>query len=133
MRFGAGESDFYLTKLGEGRVLTSLLGTDSDGSDGWSTTFSTKEFLSFTDNLVIVHIEVLNADGAMLVGDAGIARVQTCADLDASGDVGFADLLILRASWGPCPGCPPDFDDSGDIGFGDLLILLANWGPCPES
>ena len=51
------------------------------------------------------------------------------ADLDADGDVDFADLLFLLNSWGPCvPGsCPADLDASGGVGFADLLILLASW------
>ena len=56
-------------------------------------------------------------------------------DLDASGDVGVKDLLILLGAWGPCPpkgDCPADFDDSGDVGVKDLLFLLGNWGACPK-
>ena len=55
-------------------------------------------------------------------------------DIDASGDVGVKDLLILLGAWGPCPkkeDCPADFDTSGDVGVKDLLFLLGNWGPCP--
>ena len=55
-------------------------------------------------------------------------------DLDASGDIGVKDLLILLGEWGPCPkqgDCPADFDDSGAVGVKDLLILLGNWGQCP--
>ena len=55
-------------------------------------------------------------------------------DLDASGDVGVKDLLILLGEWGPCPkkgDCPADFDASGDVGVKDLLFLLGAWGPCP--
>lgn len=54
------------------------------------------------------------------------------ADLDGSGDVGFADLLAVLASWGACAGCAADLDRSGDVGFADLLALLARWGPCAE-
>ncbi len=52
-------------------------------------------------------------------------------DLDGDGSVGVNDLLILLASWGPCPDCndcPADLDGSCSVGVGDLLILLANWG-----
>ncbi|NNF42292.1 MAG: hypothetical protein HKN62_04455 [Phycisphaerales bacterium] len=53
------------------------------------------------------------------------------ADLDGSGDVGFADLLTVIAAWGPCVGvCPADLDGSGDVGFADLLTTLSAWGPC---
>ena len=50
-------------------------------------------------------------------------------DLDSSGNVSVADLLVLFAQWGT-PG-PADFDESGAVDTNDLLILFANWGPCP--
>lgn len=52
-------------------------------------------------------------------------------DLDGDGSVGVSDLLILLASWGPCPDCnvcPADLDGDCTVGVSDLLILLANWG-----
>ena len=52
-------------------------------------------------------------------------------DLDGDGSVGVSDLLILLASWGPCPpkgDCTADLNDDGNVGVADLLILLANWG-----
>ncbi len=49
---------------------------------------------------------------------------------DFDGVVGFDDLLILLAAWGPCAECVEYLDASGDVGFSDLLILLAAWGPC---
>ncbi len=55
-------------------------------------------------------------------------------DLDADGDVGVKDLLILLGSWGACPptgDCPADFDNTGDVGVKDLLSLLGAWGQCP--
>ncbi|MCP3939439.1 MAG: hypothetical protein GY708_29180, partial [Actinomycetia bacterium] len=52
------------------------------------------------------------------------------ADLDGSGDVGFADLVALLAAWGPCVDCPADLDGDGSVAFGDLVAMLASWGPC---
>jgi probable HAF family extracellular repeat protein len=52
----------------------------------------------------------------------------TSGDLDGNGIVDAADLAILLASWGPCPGCPADLDGDGTVGPADLSILLANWG-----
>ena len=53
-------------------------------------------------------------------------------DLNGDGIVGVADLLILLASWGPCPPepdpCPADLDGDGTVGIADLLLLIANWG-----
>ena len=60
--------------------------------------------------------------------------VKCFSDLDASGDVGVKDLLILLGVWGPCPpkgDCPADFDNTGDVGVKDLLVLLGAWGLCP--
>ena len=55
------------------------------------------------------------------------------ADLDDSGDVGFADVLAILAAWGPCEGeCAEDLDGSGSVDFGDILVVLAAWGPCPS-
>lgn len=54
------------------------------------------------------------------------------ADLDGDGEVGFGDLVILLAAWGPCPGggdpCAADLDGDGEVGFADLLELIAAWG-----
>ena len=52
-------------------------------------------------------------------------------DVDGDGSVGASDLLILLASWGPCPPkgeCTADLNNDGSVGAADLLILLANWG-----
>jgi plastocyanin len=49
------------------------------------------------------------------------------ADLSGDGIVSFADLLLLLAEWGACPGCPADLDCDGEVGFLDLLALLASW------
>ncbi len=53
-------------------------------------------------------------------------------DLDCSGSVGFADLLIMLSSWGRCPKppapCSADLNGDGTVGFADVLVLLGNWG-----
>ena len=56
---------------------------------------------------------------------------ESCSgDVDGSGDVGFDDVLLILAAWGPCEGCPEDLDGDDDVDFDDLLIALAGWGPC---
>lgn len=52
------------------------------------------------------------------------------ADIDASGDVGFPDLLEVLVAWGAADG-PADLDGTGVVDFGDILLLLTAWGPCP--
>jgi hypothetical protein len=61
--------------------------------------------------------------------------IRTCpADLDQSGEVGFADLTELLSAWGACAAsCPEDLDDDGKVGFADLTELLSAWGQCPVS
>ncbi|MCP3906107.1 MAG: hypothetical protein GY715_20990 [Planctomycetes bacterium] len=53
------------------------------------------------------------------------------ADLNGNNVVDFADVLLIIAAWGPCPGCPEDLDGSGDVGFGDILVVIGSWGACP--
>jgi hypothetical protein len=52
-------------------------------------------------------------------------------DVNYDGAVDTADLLMLLADWGPCPGCPTDIDGDGDVDTADLLTLLGNWGGPP--
>jgi T5SS/PEP-CTERM-associated repeat protein len=49
-------------------------------------------------------------------------------DINNDGVVNTADLLLLLAAWGDCPGCPEDLNDDGVVNTTDLLTLLANWG-----
>lgn len=84
----------------------------------------------------------MNDDGAIdlaisnWLGDDVSVLLNDCppvcaADLDGSGDVGFADLTQLLSAWGPCAApCPEDLDANGDVGFTDLTALLSTWGPC---
>jgi hypothetical protein len=53
------------------------------------------------------------------------------ADLDASGDVSLADLLLVLTAWGDCPACPADLDGDGGVSMDDLLLVLHAWGSCP--
>ncbi len=52
-------------------------------------------------------------------------------DLDGDGVVGFAEILRVLGSWGPCPGaCYADVTGDDEIGFADILRILGAWGPC---
>lgn len=52
----------------------------------------------------------------------------TPGDFNGDGSVGGADLGLLLAVWGPCPGCPEDLNGDGVVDGGDIGLLLANWG-----
>jgi hypothetical protein len=57
-------------------------------------------------------------------------QLAACFDVNADGAVGFAEILAILATWGPCAECPGDLDGDGAIGFADLLAVLAEWGSC---
>ncbi len=52
------------------------------------------------------------------------------ADLNHDGSVNGADLGMLLAAWGACPGgtCPADINGDGVVNGADLGALLAAWG-----
>lgn len=63
-----------------------------------------------------------------------IARWQGCAtdscataDINCDGTVNGADLGLLLAGWGACPGCPADLNGDGVVDGSDLGILLGAW------
>ena len=64
-----------------------------------------------------------------------LCRCTDClADLDLDRVVGYSDMLIVLANWGPCTGigcCPGDVNGDGNVDFTDLNLVLASWGPCP--
>ena len=50
-----------------------------------------------------------------------------CADINDSGEVDVADLLLLLASYGSA-NADADIDGSGEVDVADLLSLLAGYG-----
>ncbi len=55
----------------------------------------------------------------------------TCdGDLDGSGALDFADVMMIVVGWGPCDACPEDIDRDGTVGFSDILYVLGHWGAC---
>ena len=79
----------------------------------------------------------LNADGQIdaLDRQTWIDAVGTIAgDADLDGNVGFADFLVLSASFGQTAGwANGDFDGNGSVQFGDFLLLSANFGQSQAS
>ena len=49
------------------------------------------------------------------------------ADFNGDGLVNGADVGLLLAAWGPCPGCPEDLNDDGVVNGADLGLLLVEW------
>ena len=51
-------------------------------------------------------------------------------DVIPDGNVNIADLMVVLASWGECPGCPGDTNGDGWVDVQDLLNVMEWWGPC---
>lgn len=85
-----------------------------------------------SDGITALNIDLTNSvNSPTNFAEESGSVVVSChpADLDADGEVTFADLLTLLSSWGECL-CPADFDRSGAVDFIDLLEVLGGWGPC---
>jgi len=50
------------------------------------------------------------------------------ADFNGDGVVNGADLGLLLAAWGSCPGCTEDLNGDGVVNGADLGLLLADFG-----
>jgi hypothetical protein len=61
-----------------------------------------------------------------------VDHVPCPADLDWDGAVGYADLLLVLANWGPCDLlCPGDANEDDTTGYQDVIAVLSAWGDCP--
>jgi hypothetical protein len=83
----------------------------------------------------------LNNDGQFAIkvnlasktGFQGVFRGSMPVFGDINGDlhVNIQDLLLVIASWGPCPcdqPCNEDINESRIVNVSDLLLVIANWG-----
>ena len=101
------------------------------------------EFRTFTFDLpsaesLDLRIEVFTNEGAervgidnlRVIGDSSGCDPNTIGDIDGSGDVAFADFLVLSANFGQAVAdhTAGDIDCSGDVAFADFLILSSNFG-----
>ena len=70
------------------------------------------------------------ATGSVVFGELSSCNPNTMGDLDGSGDVAFADFLILSNNFGSevSGHTEGDIDCSGDVAFADFLILSNNFG-----
>ena len=90
-------------------LADSITGTPIIATEGWSFDAST---------------------GSIVFGEVSLCNPNTMGDIDGSGDVAFADFLILSANFGQAATdhTAGDIDCSGDVAFADFLVLSANFG-----
>jgi hypothetical protein len=129
------DTSLTLWRLGDGGTLETLVGDAGLGVFAGGNVASD----SGLDNNEHLHVTGLAAGSYVLelhrqdllpeLRDVAVAWLwPSPADIDGDGVVGFSDLLLLLAAWGPCPDCPEDIDGNGVVDFQDLLLLLASWG-----
>ncbi len=63
-----------------------------------------------------------------ITGTLVLNPIHAAGDLNGDGVVDGADLGMLLAQWGACPGCDADLDSNGVVDGSDLGTLLGNWG-----
>jgi len=71
------------------------------------------------------------AEGIIVFGEStSVCNPNTLGDIDGSGDVAFADFLILSQNFGQAAAdhTTGDIDCSGDVAFADFLVLSQNFG-----
>lgn len=100
-------------------------------------------FVGLGGAMIADRVEVRFADGARTIlrdvrpNQVLVVDRSPCvgrADQDGNGSVGFDDLLLVLAAWGPCTdGCPADVDDDATVSPSDVMALLSRWGDCPPS
>jgi hypothetical protein len=105
-----------------------LIGLDAAGFGQLAATDVVLGDCDFDIGFGIVTVQL---ESVRLAGTIAIDALTCPWDLDADGNVGVTDFLVLLAEWGTNPVGPPDFDGDGVVAVGDFLDLLANWGPCP--
>ena len=90
-------------------VADNITGTPTISPEGWSFDAST---------------------GSVVFGELSLCNPDTMGDLDGSGDVAFADFLILSNNFGSevSSHTEGDIDCSGDVAFADFLVLSNNFG-----
>ncbi len=103
-------------------------GTGGIQSDSWdyfairNASNGANEFDFLLDNFTV---NVIGSNAVTSTCDPG-----TLGDIDGSGDVAFADFLILSSNFGQAAvdHTTGDIDCSGDVAFADFLVLSSNFG-----
>ena len=85
----------------------------------------------FLSDVRLYDNALTGAEVAELAGiELSACNPNTLGDIDGSGDVAFADFLILSQNFGQAATdhTTGDIDCSGDVAFADFLVLSQNFG-----
>lgn len=138
---GDGASDLIMANVQNGGSVTVLMNW-GDGTFVGSYLLPIGEGTSSSASVIAADVtgngrpDIVTAN-ARDVGSISLIRNRSTVtepagpDLDGSGSVDFADLLILIGNWGAClpsGGCTGDLNHDLVVDFADLVILLSFWG-----
>lgn len=115
----------YVFSGDDGSVLRTITNTIAQDQFGFSTIGAGD--LSGDGSPDFVISTTLHDAGGKDAGRVYVIAGRIAGDADGDGIVGFADILSVLASWGPCDCCSADLNQDGSVGFADLLITLASW------
>lgn len=121
----ANVGDTVAIGSGDDFSFTPVFWTESDAAEG---------IYSATMRLVDLRA---NGDAFLPSGQYTFSfSVPLAADFDYSGEVDFADFLVLSAAYGDAvdpAGSSPDLNGNGEVDFDDFLILADAFGQAPGS
>jgi len=107
-----------------------ILNVDGDVAEGDSFQIVVADNITGTPTISPEGWNFDPATGSVVFGELASCNPNTMGDLDGSGDVAFADFLILSNNFGSevSDHTAGDIDCSGDVAFADFLILSNNFG-----
>lgn len=85
--------------------------------------------INFSNDRVI---SVTGRDIPTDASDFTTLPTECIGDVDGDGEIGFTDQVTILSQIGQeCNLCPFDLDCDGEVTFQDLLLVQASFGPCP--
>jgi hypothetical protein len=132
----AGDKLGFTVGLSGSHAIAGAFGDDDHGSDSGSAVVFDIAEPDCNENRVCDAVDILGGTSADVNGNGVPDECEDLcpADVNDDGAVNITDLLVVLATWGPCPptgDCFGDVDASGAVDVLDLLAVLAAWAPCP--
>ena len=134
-----GTSDAFVVDNPDSEVFTTtldlegaefILDIDGEVSEGDSFQIVVADNFTGTPTISPEGWSFDPATGSVVFGTISACNPNTLGDIDGSGDVAFADFLILSQNFGQAATdhTTGDIDCSGDVAFADFLVLSQNFG-----
>ena len=102
----------------------SLIKTISRKTAAWTAVLTLVSMSAATTNPVAAGIDKKGPS----LDEASTGKEMKCADFDADGAVGSADMAALLGEFGRCRDCEFDINDDGVVNRRDVDLLMEQWG-----